>query len=102
MGVRHFDYAAAKNTMAKIQSEASKVKSILANCNSIVEENVGVENRWSGQRATDFKQKWGKAAENFDTFVELINKNIIDLELAKKYVESDSYNLILNMMGSDR
>ena len=73
MGVRHFDYAAAKNTMAKIQSEASKVKSILANCNSIVEENVGVENRWSGQRATDFKQKWGKAAENFDTFVELIN-----------------------------
>ena len=35
-------------------------------------------------------------------FVELINKNIIDLELAKKYVESDSYNLILNMMGSDR
>ena len=75
MGVRHFDYAAAKNTMAKIQSEASKVKSILANCNSIVEENVGVENRWSGQRATDFKQKWGKAAENFDTFVELINKS---------------------------
>ena len=73
MTVRHFDYAAAKNTMAKIQSEASKVKSILANCNSIVEENVGVENRWSGQRSTDFKQKWGKAAENFDTFVELIN-----------------------------
>ena len=73
MTVRHFDYAVAKNTMAKIQSEASKVKSILANCNSIVEENVGVENRWSGQRATDFKQKWGKAAENFDTFVELIN-----------------------------
>lgn len=73
MTVRHFDYAAAKNTMAEIQSEASKVKSILANCNSIVEENVGVEKRWSGQRATDFKQKWGKAAENFDTFVELIN-----------------------------
>ena len=35
-------------------------------------------------------------------FVELINKNVIDLELAKKYVETDSYNLILNMMGSDR
>ncbi len=74
MTVRHFDYAAAKNTMAKIQSEASTVKTILSNCNTIVEENVGVENRWSGQRATDFKQKWGKAAENFDTFVELINK----------------------------
>lgn len=73
MGVRHFDYAAAKNTMAKIQSEASTVKTILSNCNSIVEENVGVENRWSGQRASDFKQKWNTAAENFDTFVELIN-----------------------------
>ena len=35
-------------------------------------------------------------------FFNLINKNVIDLELAKKYVEADSYNLILNMMGSDR
>lgn len=35
-------------------------------------------------------------------FVELINKDVIDLDLAKKYVEVDSYNLILNMMGSDR
>ena len=74
MTVRHFDYAAAKNTMAKIQSEASKVKSILANCNSIVEENVGVENRWSGQRASEYKEKWKKAAADFDSFVKLINE----------------------------
>ncbi len=35
-------------------------------------------------------------------FVNLINSNVIDLELVKKYVEADSYNLILNMMGSDK
>lgn len=36
------------------------------------------------------------------TFVDLIKKNVIDVELAKRYVEADSLNLILNMMGSDR
>lgn len=35
-------------------------------------------------------------------FVNLIQKGVIDHEIAKKYVEVDSYNLILNMMGSDR
>lgn len=34
-------------------------------------------------------------------FVNLLNKRIVDLEQVKRYVESDSYNLILNMMGSD-
>ena len=73
MAVRHFDYAEAKATMAKIQDEANKVKAYLAKCDSIIDENVGVENRWSGQRATDFKQKWEKAAADFDMFVKLIN-----------------------------
>lgn len=73
MAVRHFDYAEAKATMAKIQDEANKVKSYLSKCDSIIDENVGVENRWSGQRATDFKQKWEKAAADFDNFVKLIN-----------------------------
>ncbi|MDO5002833.1 MAG: WXG100 family type VII secretion target [bacterium] len=73
MAVRHFDYAEAKATMAKVQDEANKVKTYLAKCDSIINENVGVENRWSGQRATDFKQKWEKAAANFENFVQLIN-----------------------------
>lgn len=73
MAVRHFDYAEAKATMAKVQDEANKVKTYLAKCDSIINENVGVENRWSGQRATDFKQKWEKAAADFENFVQLIN-----------------------------
>mgnify|MGYP004629763901 FL=1 len=73
MAVRHFDYAEAKATMAKVQDEANKVKTYLSKCDSIINENVGVENRWSGQRATDFKQKWEKAAANFENFVQLIN-----------------------------
>lgn len=73
MAVRHFDYQEAKTTMAKVQDEANKVKSYLNKCDSIIKENVGVQNRWSGQRATDFKQKWDKAAANFDEFVKLIN-----------------------------
>lgn len=36
------------------------------------------------------------------SFVNLIQKDVIDLEIAKNYVEADSYNLILNMIGSDR
>ena len=73
MAVRHFDYNEAKTTMAKIQDEANKVKSYLNKCDSIINENVGVENRWSGQRANDFKQKWQKSAADFEKFVQLIN-----------------------------
>ena len=73
MAVRHFDYAEAKATMAKVQDEANKVKTYLTKCDSIIKENVGVENRWSGQRATDFKQKWDKAAADFENFIQLIN-----------------------------
>lgn len=74
MAVRHFDYAEAKSTMAKVQEEANKVKNYLNKCDSIVDENVGVTNRWSGQRADDFKQKWEKAAAEFEGFVQLINQ----------------------------
>ncbi len=74
MAVRHFDYEAAKSTMTRVQEEANKVKTYLTKCDSIIEENVGVENRWSGQRATDFKQKWEKAAAEFESFVQLINQ----------------------------
>lgn len=73
MAVRHFDYAEAKATMSRVQEEANKVKSYLTKCDSIINENVGVQNRWSGQRATDFKQKWEKAAADFENFVQLIN-----------------------------
>ena len=73
MAVRNFDYAEAKATMASIQEEANKVKQYLTKCDAIVNENVGVQNRWSGERATNFKQKWEKAAADFDMFVKLIN-----------------------------
>lgn len=73
MAVREFNYEQAKSTMNKVQEEANKVKTYLAKCDSIVNENVGVQNRWSGQRASDFKQKWEKAAADFNEFVKLIN-----------------------------
>lgn len=73
MAVRHFDYNEAKATMAKVQEEANKVKSYLNKCDDIIKQNVGVENRWSGQRANDFKQKLEKSAAEFNSFVQLIN-----------------------------
>ena len=73
MAVRHFDYQEAKTTMTKVQEEANKVKSYLNKCDDIIKQNVGVEDRWSGQRANDFKQKWDKSAAEFKSFVQLIN-----------------------------
>lgn len=73
MAVRSFSYDEAKSTMAKIQEEAGKVDKYLQNCDDIIKQNVGVEDRWSGQRANDFKQKWEKSAAEFKSFVQLIN-----------------------------
>lgn len=74
MAVRHFEYAEAKATMTRIQEEANKIKNYLNKCDSIIKENVGVTNRWSGQRANDFKQKWEKSAADFESFIRLINE----------------------------
>lgn len=74
MSVRSFNYEEAKSTMKKVQDEAQKVKTYLNKCDSIINDNVGVKNRWSGERATNFKQKWEKASADFDSFVQLINK----------------------------
>lgn len=73
MAVRHFNYEEAKSTMISIQDEVNKIKSYLAKCDSIINENVGVQNKWSGQRANDLRQKWEKASADFDGFVKLIN-----------------------------
>lgn len=74
MAVRHFEYNEAKNTMSKVQSEAKSVEKYLARCEEIVNENVGVENRWSGARANAFKEKWEKTSSEFKDFVALINQ----------------------------
>lgn len=74
MSVREFKYKEAKDTMIKVKEEAEKVEKYLSKCDSIIEENVGVENRWSGQRASEFKAKWKKASADFSNFVNLINK----------------------------
>lgn len=55
MAVRSYNYDEAKSTMAKIQEEAGKVDKYLQNCDDIIKQNVGVEDRWSGQRANDFR-----------------------------------------------
>lgn len=73
MAVRSFDYEQAKSTMQKIQEEANKVKNYLTKCDLIIDENVGVKNRWSGQRASEFKTKWKQEAAEFENFVNLIN-----------------------------
>lgn len=74
MAVRSFNYEEAKSTMQQIQDEANKVKNYLSKCDSIIDENVGVENRWSGQRASEFKSKWKQEAAEFENFVNLINE----------------------------
>ena len=74
MAVRSFNYEEAKSTMQKIQEEANKVKTYLSKCDSIIDENVGVKNRWSGQRASEFKEKWKQEAAEFENFVNLINE----------------------------
>ena len=73
MAVRSYNYDEAKSTMAKILEEAEKVAKYLQNCDDIIKQNVGVEDRWSGQRANDFKQKWDNSAAEFKSFVQLIN-----------------------------
>ena len=73
MAVRSFNYEEAKSTMIKIQDEAKKIDNYLKKCDAIIDENVGVENRWSGQRASEYKGKWKKAAADFNSFVQLIN-----------------------------
>lgn len=92
MAVRTFKYQESKDTMTKIQEEAEKVKKYLDKCDAIVEENVGVENRWSGQRANEYKSKWKEAAADFNNFVQLINDyaNKIDQSYMthKKFDES--------------
>lgn len=90
MAVRSFNYEEAKSTMNKIQEEADKVKKYLNKCDSIIDENVGVENRWSGQRASEYKSKWKKAAEDFNDFVQLINNYASKIdESYKKHKEFD-------------
>lgn len=80
MAVRSFNYEEAKSTMQKVQEEANKVKTYLAKCDSIIDENVGVQNRWSGQRASEYKEKWKKASASFDSFVKLINEYAIKID----------------------
>ena len=72
MAVRSYNYDEAKSTMAKILEEAEKVAKYLQNCDDINKQNVGVEDRWSSQRANDFKQKWDNSAAEFNSFVQLI------------------------------
>lgn len=72
MAVRSYNYEEAKSTMTKILEEAEKVAKYLKNCDNIIKQNVGVEDRWSGKRANDFKQKWDNSAAEFNSFVELI------------------------------
>ena len=74
MALRTFEYAEAKATMGDIQRKADEVKKHLAKCQSIIDENVGVKNRWSGERATKFKERWNRTSENFNSFVETINQ----------------------------
>ena len=71
---RVFEYAEAKSTMQSIQEKANSIKNYLDTCQSIIDENVGVTNRWSGERANNFKAKWNKTSAEFDTFVQMINE----------------------------
>lgn len=71
---RDFDYVKTKATMQIILDKAEELKQCLEKCDSIFQENVGVAGRWSGPRATDFKQKWERAASEFDEFVKMIVK----------------------------
>lgn len=71
--LRQFDYVNAKKTMGDIQDKSDEIKKILEKCDTIIKDNVGVEDRWSGQRADDFKRRWDKAASEFGKFIDLIN-----------------------------
>ena len=74
MAVRHFEYEQARSTMNEIKSEAQKVDTYLKRCQQIINENVGVSNRWTGQRADDFKKRFEAKAAEFKEFVSLINQ----------------------------
>ena len=75
MAVREFNYQEALNTMNNIKTNAQTIKSVLSNCNDIINENVGVSGKWSGDRANVFKAKWQKTSAEFDSFYRIIMKD---------------------------
>lgn len=69
---REFKYAEAKKTATDILEEANKVQSYLNNCQNIINSNVGVSNKWTGERAERFKRDFETKAAEFKNFVEVI------------------------------
>lgn len=88
MAVRHFDYEQTKNTMQKIQNLKSKVQKNIDNVQSIVNENVCVENRWTGTRAREFKSNWEKTSSSFKEFVDIIDQYAQKVEQSYKAHQS--------------
>lgn len=78
-----------KSVADDIADELLVIESALRNCEKIVDENVGVENRWSGQRANDFKAKFTKVASDFKEYVNQINGYV--LYINKVYEKFSAY-----------
>lgn len=77
-----FNFDEVHNIMSRIQEEAHNIQSYLNECDSIVNENVNVPNRWCGQRATSFKEDWMKTSSEFDSFVKEIDGIVGKIEMA--------------------
>lgn len=84
MAVREFDYAGAKNVMTQVESQSEQIQEILNRCDGIINETVGQPRKWTGQRATNFKNDWTRVTENFSKFGELIREYSTTMENAYK------------------
>lgn len=74
MALREFDYAGAKNIMNQVEQQANIMQQVLNQCDQCVNETVGQPRKWSGQRATNFKNNWVKTTQDFAKFGELIKE----------------------------
>lgn len=88
MGVREFDYAGAKSVMTQVEAQADIMQQILSTCDQMVNETVGQPRKWTGQRATNFKNQWIKTTENFQKFGELIKEYSRAIDNAYKQHQS--------------
>lgn len=92
MALEKFEYENVRSVMNDIESVCAKVKTVLANSQSEMNENLGNISTWSGEAANSVKEKWDQCADNFDEFLNELKNWITKMDTAqtafKKFEEA--------------
>lgn len=76
------DYDQIVPVIQRVRDHAKEIKKILDACDEAIEQNVGDNKPWAGERATTFKNTFKKQAATFDSFVEMVNREAGNIETA--------------------